>query len=115
MLLPTTIEPETTTSVADRPRRPLAIRGWEFSDAEIESVRRDGRMLMLCTEMSDVCDLRCIYCYRDAQNRPRPDELTPEERLRLVDEAADLGCLSVHIVGAGEPPGHSPVFGGGFL
>ncbi len=104
---PTEVRPQAArTHAADcvqGANRPPAIRGWQFSGAEIDSVRKCGRMLMLCAETSDLCDLRCVYCYRDAGNRPGPDDLTILERLHLVDEAADLGCISVHLVGAGEP------------
>ncbi len=52
-------------------------------------------------EITFACNMRCIHCGTAAGKR-RPDELTTEEALNLVDELADLGCEVVAISG-GEP------------
>jgi radical SAM protein with 4Fe4S-binding SPASM domain len=44
------------------------------------------------------CDLACRHCGSRA-GRSRPDELTTEEALDLVDQMADLGVLEVTIIG----------------
>lgn len=52
-------------------------------------------------EITWACNMRCIHCGTSAGKR-RPDELTANEALNLVDELADLGCEVVAISG-GEP------------
>ena len=52
-------------------------------------------------EITFACNMQCIHCGTSAGKR-RPDELTTEEALNLVDELADLGCKSLTISG-GEP------------
>lgn len=44
------------------------------------------------------CDLACRHCGSRA-GRARPDELTTEEALDLVDQMADLGVLEVTLIG----------------
>lgn len=50
---------------------------------------------------TNACNLRCKHCYQDAK-RPAPDELTTREKLRVVDELADAGVVSIAFSG-GEP------------
>lgn len=52
-------------------------------------------------EITRACDHRCIHCGPEA-GRPRHDELSPDEALRLVDDLADLGVGEVSLIG-GEP------------
>ncbi len=52
-------------------------------------------------EITFACNMQCIHCGTSAGKR-RPDELTTDEALNLVDELADLGCKSLTISG-GEP------------
>jgi len=47
------------------------------------------------------CNLRCAHCGA-AAGRPRPNELTTDEVLRLIDAIADLGAQEVCLLG-GEP------------
>jgi len=47
------------------------------------------------------CNLSCLHCGSRA-GKPRPDELTTEESLALVDELARLGCERLTLSG-GEP------------
>ncbi len=42
-------------------------------------------------EVTRACQLKCIHCRADAQNRPDPMELNPEEGLRLVDQIYEMG------------------------
>ncbi len=49
-------------------------------------------------ELTLRCDLACRHCGSRA-GRARPDELTREEALGLVDELADLGVLEVTLIG----------------
>lgn len=52
-------------------------------------------------EITFACNMRCIHCGTSAGKR-RPDELTTDEALKLVDELADLGSEAITISG-GEP------------
>mgnify|MGYP003836139219 CR=1 FL=1 len=56
----------------------------------------------LLAELSHRCPLACPYCSNPLElERPR-GELTAEEWLRVIDEAAELGVLQIHFSG-GEP------------
>jgi len=51
------------------------------------------------------CNLRCVHCYAGhlvAQPKPRANELSTEEVVRLLTEAADAGCMFMLLTG-GEP------------
>ncbi|MGQ9639031.1 MAG: radical SAM protein [Candidatus Bathyarchaeia archaeon] len=50
---------------------------------------------------TNTCNLKCKHCYQSAGARS-PDELTLKEKLRLVDELADAGVVSLAFSG-GEP------------
>jgi radical SAM protein with 4Fe4S-binding SPASM domain len=50
---------------------------------------------------TNACNLKCKHCYQSAQRRS-PDELSLEEKLRLVDELAEAGVVSIAFSG-GEP------------
>ena len=49
-------------------------------------------------EFTLLCDHQCLHCGPRA-GRPRPDELTTEEALRLVSELAELGVGEVALIG----------------
>jgi AdoMet-dependent heme synthase len=42
-------------------------------------------------EVTRACQLKCIHCRADAQNRPDPMELSPEEGLKLIDQIYEMG------------------------
>jgi len=48
------------------------------------------------------CNLTCGHCYRDARERPDPDELTTEEGITLIREIAKVG-FKILILSGGEP------------
>jgi Fe-coproporphyrin III synthase len=48
------------------------------------------------------CNLRCVHCYTDSENKKYSDELTTDEGLRLIDELADFSIPSLLFSG-GEP------------
>jgi len=52
-------------------------------------------------EITFACNMRCIHCGTSAGKR-RPDELTTDEALALIDELTGLECKSITISG-GEP------------
>ena len=81
------------------------LRGWDFSEEKIEEAKKNNRLLMLDAETSNICNLSCSYCYRDEYggHKRLEDEINLKRRERLIDEAWDLGCETIKIVGAGEP------------
>lgn len=52
----------------------------------------------ICTQ---ACNLRCTYCYQSAA-KPRPNELTTAEGMRLIDQVVELGARTFIFTG-GEP------------
>ncbi|KIY21360.1 Fe-S oxidoreductase [Mesobacillus subterraneus] len=42
-------------------------------------------------EVTRACQLKCIHCRADAQNKPDPMELSPEEGLKLIDQIHEMG------------------------
>ena len=50
---------------------------------------------------TNACNLRCRHCYQRAE-RPRPDELTTEERLSIIDQL-DENNVSALAFSGGEP------------
>jgi len=48
------------------------------------------------------CNLHCVHCYSDSENREYPGELTTEEGIELLDDLADFG-VPVVLFSGGEP------------
>ena len=53
-------------------------------------------------ELTRACALACSHCRAEAQHRRDPDELTPQEALRLVDQLAELAPPMLILTG-GDP------------
>lgn len=87
------------------PRNVMA--GWYFSEQEIVSALSAERMLNPSIDLSNPCNLNCPYCFIEEKNSKRkvrrPDELTLEETISILDDYASAGAMTVNIVGAGEP------------
>ena len=62
----------------------------------------------LVAELTHRCPLACPYCSNPRQLVRGHEELTTEEWLRVVGEAADLGVMQMHLSG-GEPLARSDV------
>jgi PqqA peptide cyclase len=58
--------------------------------------------LALLAELTHRCPLQCPYCSNPIDLERANREMTTEEWLRAIREAADLGCMQVHFSG-GEP------------
>jgi pyrroloquinoline quinone biosynthesis protein E len=68
---------------------------------------RDGRdsgelLYTLVAELTHRCPLACPYCSNPLALVRGPDELTTADWLRVIDEAAAIGVMQVHLSG-GEP------------
>jgi radical SAM protein with 4Fe4S-binding SPASM domain len=55
------------------------------------------------------CNLRCIHCYSDSENKPYPGELSDEEGKHLLRDLADFG-VPVILFSGGEPLMHPAIF-----
>lgn len=61
------------------------------------------RINYLRISLTDVCNLRCVYCMpEDMSFRPRHELMTDEEILQLVKVGASLGVTKIRLTG-GEP------------
>jgi pyrroloquinoline quinone biosynthesis protein E len=67
----------------------------------VSSVAPD-RIYTLIAELTYRCPLRCPYCSNPLDYSERRDELTTDDWLRVLAEAAELGALQVNFSG-GEP------------
>ncbi len=59
---------------------------------------------LIVWNFTNMCNLRCMHCYQRA-DKPRPDELTLEEKIRLVEMLDEAGVAAVALSG-GEPTIH---------
>ncbi|WP_210366079.1 TIGR04053 family radical SAM/SPASM domain-containing protein [Bacillus sp. REN3] len=41
-------------------------------------------------EVTRACQLKCVHCRADAQNKPDPRELSPEEGIKLIDQIYEM-------------------------
>jgi len=55
------------------------------------------------------CNLHCMHCYSDSQNRQYRGELTTAEGLRLIDDVAAFGAPTM-IFSGGEPLTRTDIF-----
>ena len=68
----------------------------------LELFRELGFVPRRCTwEITLACNLRCGHCGSRA-GQARPDELTTDEAIVVIDDLAELGCRQVSLAG-GEP------------
>jgi MoaA/NifB/PqqE/SkfB family radical SAM enzyme len=108
----------TTVSMADLPYefdlRPenlgFTLRGWDFTRDEIANALSSHMMLNPAMELgSNICPWNCTFCFTEdpsnilGQKRRLKNEMSLEERLDLIRQAAALGTRSINWVGAGEP------------
>ncbi|UCE23412.1 MAG: radical SAM protein [Candidatus Zixiibacteriota bacterium] len=56
---------------------------------------------MVVWEITFACNMRCLHCGTSA-GTVRPEELSTDEALALIDELAELGCTAITLSG-GEP------------
>lgn len=57
----------------------------------------------LWLELTNRCNLQCVHCYAESgPTATESDTMTPEDYIRVMDEAFALGCRMVQFIG-GEP------------
>lgn len=79
------------------PNAPDAVRNRPLLDAP-RPIDLETRPALAVFEITLACDLGCRHCGSRA-GRARPDELTTEECLDLVDQFSDLGVQEVALIG----------------
>ncbi len=82
--------------------RALALTGRSIARYGLSAPQRYVAPLMVVWNLTQACNLRCKHCYQNATARPAADELTLEEKLRLVDQMGAAGVPFLAIAG-GEP------------
>lgn len=83
-------------------KNPPALKGTLFSDQEKEIARADNNLLFISLMTNPLCNLACPDCYVGEKGLIG-NELTIEERKRVLDEAKELGARTLRIAGEGEP------------
>lgn len=94
-----------------RPKRlGFSMKGWDFTRAELAEAIKEHRMLNPAMELgTNICPWNCSFCFTEDPHNPMgrkrrlANEMSLEERLALIDQAALLGARSINFVGAGEP------------
>ena len=82
--------------------RALALTGRSIARYGLTAPQRFVAPLMVVWNFTQACNLRCKHCYQNATPKPSPDELSLEEKLRVVDEMGAAGVPFLAIAG-GEP------------
>lgn len=91
--------------------KPAIIKGWDYPKEDFIGAHESNKLVKLLLELSNVCNLSCPGCFTkrvegswSERGKSRlPGEMSFEDQLYLLDEAAGLGVKTVDIVGAGEP------------
>lgn len=83
-------------------KEPLMLKGWDIKTKEAKEFRDREEIFMAYMDMTAACDLHCTYC-QARSGKALPNELDLEERKRVIDEFAQMGCKAIHIAGQGEP------------
>jgi pyrroloquinoline quinone biosynthesis protein E len=83
---------------ADRAARPAR----DARDAEADAAAPGEGPYTLVAELTHRCPLACPYCSNPKQLVKGQDELRTDEWTRVIDDAAALGVMQMHLTG-GEP------------
>jgi MoaA/NifB/PqqE/SkfB family radical SAM enzyme len=88
---------------AVRTSRDIVLQGYHWPQEYLERTPDDG-VFFLCLNMTSHCNYRCPYCFVGHENlRKGPDELSRDQKLRVVDQAREMGAHVVVMPGRGEP------------
>jgi MoaA/NifB/PqqE/SkfB family radical SAM enzyme len=85
----------------------VELAGWSFDERDIEAAVRGEVFLNSSLDLANPFNLNCPYCFIEEKLSLRkvrkPNELTVEEALLVINDFVEGGAKSVNIVGAGEP------------
>lgn len=88
-------------------REIVLVQGWYFKEEDYLEAWQSKKLLTAQIELSNLCDLKCEYCFREEKGfgkRHRlPEEISVEETKKIIDNVASLGCKAINVIGAGEP------------
>lgn len=83
------------------------ISGWFFPPEELGEALVQERMLCPSIDLTNACNLNCSYCFIEEKDSTRklrkPNELSQDEVVAVIDDFRESGARTVNIVGAGEP------------
>jgi len=82
------------------------VKGLYYSDEEIKEAEENKKLLNLDLDMSNLCNLRCIYCDKTSigeEHHQKENELLLGDYYNIIRQAKDLGCENLQFIGAGEP------------
>lgn len=83
----------------------IALRGYHWSQEEIEATPTDG-IFYLAMNMTSACNYRCPYCFVGLQYlKTGKDEMVMEQKIRLIAEGSECGAKVLSMPGRGEPLG----------
>ncbi len=74
----------------------------DFTQEEINENLKKRGLLSLELEFSRHCNLKCVYCYANANGKLK-NELNLSEIKNIIDQASDLGAKKIILLGGGEP------------
>lgn len=81
----------------------VVLKGYHWPQSALEESPPDG-VFYLALNMTSACNYRCHYCFVGLTNlKPSSDELTLEQKKRLLSEAASCGAKVLSMPGRGEP------------
>lgn len=91
--------------------KPAILKGWDIPKEEYRKAHEKNGLVKVVIELSNVCNLSCSGCFTkrvdggwsDTSKKRLSNEMTFEDQVALLQEAAQLGAKTVDIVGAGEP------------
>ena len=82
------------------------VQGWGIPNGLLHSKLEDGtyKLLTLDLDFGETCSLSCPHCFRKSDFlKTGKSPLTLNELLSVIQEARELGLISVKFLGAGEP------------
>ncbi|SCN25163.1 pyrroloquinoline quinone biosynthesis protein PqqE [Clostridium sp. N3C] len=75
------------------------VKFWENYNTKVD----EPKILGVSISCSNMCNLRCIYCYAGIDKKPLQNELSLDEQKKIISDAKELGAKTVVLCGDGEP------------
>ncbi|HHT9112622.1 MAG: radical SAM protein [Planctomycetes bacterium] len=85
----------------------MVLRGYHWPQSVLDATPPNG-VFYLALNMTSACNYRCPYCFVGLANlKLSPDELSFNEKVRLIRQASDCEAKVLVMPGRGEPLGDS--------